>query len=80
MAYTRKSVEERVAIIDNKIDTCKRKIESEQHKIDELLLKKTRILNPQPRKRKTSATAIINKAKEAGMTEAEIAERLGIEL
>lgn len=80
MAYTRKSTDERIAVIDKKIEACKHRIESDQNKIAELNAKKDRILNPQPRKRKMTATTIINKAKEAGLTDAEIAAKLGIEL
>ena len=80
MAYTRKSAEERIAVIDKKIDSLNQRITADQIKIAELTKKKDDILNPQPRKRKVTATAIINKAKEAGMTDAEIAAKLGIEL
>lgn len=80
MAYARKPAEERVAIIDKKIDSLKQRIAADQIKITDLEKKKENILNPQPRKRKVTATAIINKAKEAGLTDAEIAAKLGIEL
>lgn len=80
MAYARKPAEERVATIDKKIDSLKQRIAADQIKITDLEKKKENILNPQPRKRKVTATAIINKAKEAGLTDAEIAAKLGIEL
>ena len=80
MAYTKKSVEERIAVIDKKIESCKQRIESDRKKIDELTAKKDRILNPQSHKEVDAAVAIINKAKAAGLTESEIAEKLGIEL
>lgn len=80
MAYIKKPAEERIAEIDKKIDACKKRIESNQKKINELNTKKNNILNPQPRKRKITASVIISKAKEAGMTEEEIAAKLGIEL
>lgn len=75
----RRSADERVAEIDNKIATCKVIIKKQEDKISELEQKKQAILNPVPRVSKAGQLkALINKAKESGMTTEEIAEKLGI--
>jgi hypothetical protein len=69
----RRSAEERVAEIDAKIAT-------HQEAIEKLQAKKEEILNPKPRLSKAAKMkAILNVAKESGMTPEEIAEKLGIE-
>lgn len=66
--------EERIAEIDKKIDAHKKSIVT-------LEAKKEAILNPKPRTRKAkSVSAIIAKAKEAGLTPEEIAAKLGVEI
>ena len=61
----RKSVDERVALIEQKIE--KKKAE-----IDELEAQKQKLLHP------ISMRAVLTKAKEAGLTPMEVAEKLGI--
>ena len=63
----RKTVEERIVIIDTKI--AKRKEE-----IEVLEAQKQKLLHP------VTMKSVMNKAKEAGLTPEEIAERLGIEV
>lgn len=63
----RKSVDERVALIDQKIE--KKKAE-----IDELEAQKQKLLHP------ISMRAVLTKAKEAGLSPMEVAEKLGIEV
>lgn len=63
----RKTVEERVALLDQKIE--KKKAE-----IDALEAQKQKLLHP------VSIKTVITKAKEAGLTPEEIAEKLGIEV
>ena len=66
--------EERIAEIDKKIEAHKKSISA-------LEAKKEAILNPKPRTRKTkSFNAVIAKAKEAGLTPEQIAEKLGVKL
>ena len=75
----RRSADERVAEIDAKIAACKATIKKQEEKISELEQKKQAILNPVPRISKAGQLkALINKAKESGMTTEEIAEKLGI--
>ena len=63
----RKTVDERVALIEQKI--AKKKAE-----IDELETQKQKLLHP------ISMRAVLTKAKEAGLTPLEVAEKLGIEV
>ena len=63
----RKSVDERVALIEQKI--AKKKAE-----IDELETQKQKLLHP------ISMRAVLTKAKEAGLSPMEVAEKLGIEV
>ena len=63
----RKTVDERVALIEQKI--AKKKAE-----IDELETQKQKLLHP------ISMRAVLTKAKEAGLTSLEVAEKLGIEV
>ena len=63
----RKTVDERVALIEQKI--AKKKAE-----IEELEAQKQKLLHP------ISMRAVLTKAKEAGLTPMEVAEKLGIEV
>lgn len=63
----RKTVDERIAMIEQKI--AKKKIE-----IDELEAQKQKLLHP------ISMRAVLTKAKEAGLSPIEVAEKLGIEV
>lgn len=63
----RKTVDERVALIEQKI--AKKKAE-----IDELEAQKQKLLHP------ISMRAVLTKAKEAGLSPIEVAEKLGIEV
>lgn len=63
----RKTVDERVALIEQKIE--KKKAE-----IDELEAQKQKLLHP------ISMRAVLTKAKEAGLTPQQVAEKLGIEV
>lgn len=75
----RRSAEERAADIDTKIAACKAAITKQEEKIAALEVKKQAILNPVPRVSKAGQMkAIIKGAKESGMSNEEIAERLGI--
>lgn len=75
----RRSAEERVVEIDAKIAALKATITKQEEKIAILEAKKQAILNPVPRVSKAGQLkALINKAKESGMTTEEIAEKLGI--
>jgi uncharacterized coiled-coil protein SlyX len=68
----RRSTEERIAEIDNKIA-------AHQASIQKLQEKKDAILNPKVRASKASKIkAVMNAAKESGMTPEEIAEKLGL--
>lgn len=67
MARTVRSIEERVAIIDEKI--AKKKEE-----LSKLEAQKKRLLHP------VTMKTVITKAKDAGMSPEEVAEKLGIEL
>ena len=67
----RKSKEERIAIIDKKIETHKANIEM-------LEAKKTIIMYPKTRRKKATLKSIIAIAKEQGWTEEDIAKKLGI--
>lgn len=63
----RKTVEERVAILDEKIAKKKKEI-------DELEAQKQKLLHP------VTMKSVMDKAKAAGLTPEEIAEKLGIEV
>ena len=63
----RKTVEERVAIIDGKIS-------KKQAEIEALEAQKKKLQHP------VTLKSVISKAKESGMTPEEIAEKLGIEV
>lgn len=63
----RKTVDERVTMIEQKI--AKKKAE-----IDELEAQKQKLLHP------ISMRAVLTKAKESGLTPIEVAEKLGIEV
>ena len=70
----RRPAEERIAEID-------KKIAGHKEAIKKLEAKKHTILNPKPRASKAAGLkALISKAKEAGMTNEEIAEKLVISL
>ena len=70
----RRPAEERIAEID-------KKIAGHKEAIKKLEAKKHTILNPKPRASKAAGLkALISKAKEAGVTNEEIAEKLGISL
>lgn len=70
----RRPAEERIAEID-------KKIAGHKEAIKKLEAKKHTILNPKQRASKAAGLkALISKAKEAGMTNEEIAEKLGISL
>ncbi len=64
---TRKSPEERVALLDAKIA-------KKREEIDALETQKQKILHP------ISMRAVLTKAKEAGFSAEEIAEKLGLEV
>ena len=68
-----KSVEERLAELDKKISAHK-------SNISVLEAKKITILNPSPRKKKTTIKNLLALAKENGLSEEEIATKLGIKL
>lgn len=77
----RRSAEERIAEIDAKIAGCKTAIAKQEEKISVLEQKKQAILNPVPRISKAGQLKeLMNKAKESGMTNEEIAEKLGIKI
>ena len=63
----RKTVEERIAIIESKI-------EKKRAEIDELEAQKEKLLHP------VTMKAVMAKIKEAGLTPEEIAKKLGIEI
>ena len=63
----RKTVDERIALIESKI-------EKKRAEIDELEAQKEKLLHP------VTMKAVMAKVKEAGLTPEEIAEKLGIEL
>lgn len=70
----RRPADERIAEID-------KKIAGHKEAIKKLEAKKHNILNPKPCASKAAGLkALISKAKEAGMTNEEIAEKLGISL
>lgn len=62
-----KTIEERIALIDNKI-------EQKKAEIAELESKKQQLLHP------VTLKDVIDKAKKAGLSPKEIAEKLGLEL
>ena len=63
----RKTVEERIALIDQKI-------EKKQTEIEELERQKNRLLHP------INMKTVMAKAKDAGLSPEEIAEKLGLDL
>lgn len=63
----RKTVEERIALIDQKIKKKQAEIEGLEHQ-------KSKLLHP------VTMKTIMAKAKEAGLTPEEIAEKLGLEV
>ena len=67
MARARRTVDERVKAIDEKI-------KKKQEEIAELEAQKGRLLHP------VSMRAVLTKAKEAGLTPQEVAEKLGIKV
>ena len=67
----RRSAEERIAELE-------KKIEIKKGEIAKLELKIEAIKNPKPRAVRTSMKSVLDKAKEAGLTPEEIAEKLGI--
>lgn len=69
----RRTTEQIVAEIDEKIAYHERCIET-------LKVKKADALTPKARKKRATAKNILDKAKENGLTMEEIAEKLGIEL
>lgn len=71
---TRRTAEERLAILDSKI-------KSHKEAIEKLEAKKEAILHPKVRTSKAAQMKLLlNKAKESGMSNEEIAEKLGIKL
>lgn len=69
-----RTVEERVKEIDDKILSYKHKISNLEHR-------KQEILNPKPRISKAKQFRLImEKAKESGMSNEEIAKKLGIKI
>lgn len=78
---TRRSAEERVAEIDAKIAACRATIAKQKEKIAALEDQKQSILNPVHRISKAGQLKeLINRAKASGMTNEEIAEKLGIKI
>ena len=89
-----RSKDEMLAEIDQKIAThnafitslesaCAEKVEKRKASIAKLEARKENILNPKPRKRaakKVTAKSIIAKAKEMGLSEEEIAAKLGVSI
>ena len=77
MAQTRKirPAEERIAELERKIETLKGQIAKHEAKIEA-------IRNPKPRtgRRRSAIKAVLEKAKESGMTPEEIAKKLGIKI
>lgn len=70
---THRSKEERLAEIEKKITYHKAAITALEAKRDS-------ILNPPKRKTRVGVGSVLKRAKEAGMTPQEMAEKLGIEL
>lgn len=65
---------------EERLQEIEAKIKKHEADIEQLKLKKERILNPSPRKGRTGMKTIIDKAKEQGLTPEQIAEKLGITL
>lgn len=82
MANRKRTTEERLAEVDEKIAFCNKKINEYKEKIKMLQQKKENILNPKPRKRKRkmSFNTVTSIAQENGMTLEEFADKLGIEI
>lgn len=72
--------EERLAKIEAQIASAQKYIERFNSKIDKLNAKKDRLLNPPKKSRKATANKLIAKAREMGMSDEEIAEKLGVDL
>lgn len=73
MPRTIRSVEERVAALDEKINKKKTEIA----KLEQL---KQNLLTPKPRKKPLSIKQVLDQAKAEGMKPDEIAKRLGIKV
>ena len=82
MANRKRTTEERIAEVDEKIDFYNKKINEYEEKIKMLQQKKEDILNPKPRKRKRkmSFNTVASIAQEKGMTLEEFVDKLGIEI
>ena len=79
--YERKTPEQKIADIDQEIADTKDKIEKLKKKVKDLEKRKSEILNPKPKKvTKAKMNELISLATKSGMTEEEIAEKLGITL
>lgn len=94
----RRTIEQRVADIDEKIAAANSEIEkletkladfkketadkikAQKAKIKKLEQQKTVVSNPKPRARRVGMNSVLKKAKEMGLSPAEVAEKLGIEL
>lgn len=73
MARTTRTKEERIADIDARIEKHKKDIKA-------LEAKKHAILNPKPRKTRTTAKTVVDLAKKAGMKPEEMLEKLGLKV
>lgn len=73
MPRTTHTKEERIAVIDAKIEKHKKDIKT-------LEAKKQAILNPKPRKARTTAKTVVDLAKKAGMKPEEMLEKLGLKI
>lgn len=82
MANRKRTTEERIAEVDERIAFCNKKINEYEEKIKMLQQKREDILNPKPRKRKRklSFNTVASIAQEKGMTLEEFADKLGIEI
>ena len=72
--------EERLAKIDAQIEAAQKYVERFSSKIEKLNAKKERLLNPPKKAKKATANKLIAKAREMGLSDEEIAEKLGVEL
>lgn len=70
----RKTVEDRIALIDQKIKKKQAEITKKQEEIAELESQKNKLLHP------VNMRTVMSKAKEAGLTPEEIAEKLGLDI
>lgn len=73
MARTIRSVDERVAVIDEKIA-------KKQAELAKLEQQKKDLLMPRPKKKAITMKAVLTKAKEEGLKPEEIAKKLGIKI